>query len=130
MFANIEQSSIAYSVVIWYRIWMNYPEKDYQAFTRLELDPSLVKLSSDMANDYCADECPVKDSLKSRKLACPFIIREALKDEFVLPITNATLAEVAASTWLHCVADMKRGDEPVVLLGSDQPSYPQLEEYL
>ena len=81
-------------------------------------DPFELAIAAFLADRYCSKTCTVRSILISQELVCPAMLIE--KASSTEPIDTSEgldmLNTVARNTWLHCVEDVKRGDEPVVLI--------------
>lgn len=105
--------------------------KPNRPFGRIELEPSLAQLNKEVAEEFCINECSVREGLRPTGLVCSFMVREALKPYSQLTLPNLALWDVAQNTWLHCVSDVRRGDEPVILLTKEaEQTFYGIEEFL
>lgn len=100
-------------------------EKD--PVSQQHLSPVEQQLAYEMSEDFCREQCPAKESLEERGLACSFIIREALKGEDRLNAVQSSIFQVTNNTWLQCVGGVRRRELPIILLTNEDPNFEQIQ---
>lgn len=95
------------------------PESPY-GFESSAIDSFEAGLLGGIAYAFCSSRCPAREKIEKMGLACPFVITERSQNEDRTWDESdpglQILGQVAENTWMHCVDDIKAGNEPIILL--------------
>jgi magnesium-transporting ATPase (P-type) len=78
-------------------------------------DPTETALAAFANELFCKSECNIRSRIESDRLTCPYMVIERFDPNETDPAIKM-LGTVANNTWVHCVDDVRAGEEPVILL--------------